>query len=108
MAEKFVKANRVRLVQPAKDISDKTVSDWTANNTKSLVVFPDTGIARADIGKAGELLIAKFAYAYVDTESQTTWERGSLSCEYCDRSFENSQALGSHKSITHKKEMGQK
>ena len=101
MAEKFIRATRVRLIQPTKDSTGKMTSDWHAGNTKSLVIFPDSGIARADLGKPDEVSIAKFASADVEVLSQSEWERGALSCPYCDKSFETPQALGSHKSTVH-------
>jgi hypothetical protein len=100
MAEKFIKATEVRLVQPAKGGDDRMTSDWSDRNTHDLVVFPDTGIARG-VMPNGKVRIAKFASADVDEESQRAWEKGRFECSICNQSFENTQALGSHKQKKH-------
>lgn len=99
MGEKFVKATYVRLVAPSKSIEGKLTQDWSENNAKDLVVFPDTGIARARFGTFTR--IARFASADVDQDSQEYWERGGFQCPHCSQLFENAQGLGGHVSQKH-------
>lgn len=106
MAEKMVIAHRVRLKVPSP--SDSTGSlglDWLSSKVSSLVVFPDSKIARCriKIGDNEKTFIGDLGYAEVDESSQDDWERSKLGCVCpdCGQTFENAQGLGNHRAIKH-------
>lgn len=106
MSERKIKANRVRLNQPAPDGKGGVTFDWIEGNVLDLQFLPDAGLARCTLPN-GRKLLAACAHADVDPGELEAWEAGGeFACATCGVSFSNAQGLGSHVARKHQTSTG--